>query len=434
MLYNLCMVYLSIILGSEHCRIVKGHLNNDGMVAMETVHTFENEPFRNTEGALVWDTERIYSEVVLGLQKSGKTDIVSVSGWGSDFVLTDESGEVLYPSISYRDWRLKEVEPPADDESLFMKMGFHPSERSMIYQLLLLKKEHPEVLEKAAYLLSVPDYITYRLTGVIKHEYTASSLSGLVDLRTHSWNHETIDSLGLPVHLFTELSDPGTAAGPVRSDVEGRIGCKPFVVLAPSAPESAAVVGSPVEDDGLYIISGDSIAAGCISSLPLITEEAFRLGFGNSGHINGTFLVGKQIGCPGLLKALAKPDCDLNSVKLRGNFKLPDNSDDIAADAKEAMGEDISGDELYLSLLVSIASEIKECVSGLEKLTERKFTSLSWTGPADEYLIKLLALSLNIPVILADEDAVAMGMTVSDTRYSGERVKRYGFVKRFRRL
>ena len=146
------------------------------------------------------------------------------------------------------------------------------------------------------------------------------------------------------------------------------------------------------------------------------------------------FLVGKQIGCPGLLKALAKPDCDLNSVKLRGNFKLPDNSDDIAADAKEAIGEDISGDELYLSLLVSIATEIKECVSGLEKLTGRKFTSLSWTGSADEYLIKLLALSLNIPVILADEDAVAMGMTVSDTRYSGERVKRYGFVKRFRRL
>ena len=96
------MVYLSITLGAGRCDIVKGHPGAGGRIATENVHTFENNPIWK-DGRFVWDIERIYGEIVLGLKKAGKADYLSIVFAGEDFVLLDENGDIKGNVLSFLD-------------------------------------------------------------------------------------------------------------------------------------------------------------------------------------------------------------------------------------------------------------------------------------------------------------------------------------------
>ena len=291
------MVYLSITLGAGRCDIVKGHPGAGGRIATENVHTFENNPIWK-DGRFVWDIERIYGEIVLGLKKAGKADYLSIVFAGEDFVLLDENGDIKGNVLSFLDKTTPKLEARPDEAYIFNRTGVRISERGMVYQLLSLKEKDPDVFEGVAYLLSLSDYLVYRLTGVIKHEYTWAAATGLVNPLTHDWDHEMIDGLALPVHLFTALSDAGTEVGTVSEDLSSRIGYAPVVLLSPSYAPAAEALAAPKEDECVFVLADDEMTAGVSDSVPFINDEAYTSGLSNEGSGNGTVRLVKKM--PGL--------------------------------------------------------------------------------------------------------------------------------------
>ena len=93
---------------------------------------------------------------------------------GVDYVLLDKDKKEITPNYAYRDSRTDGIKEEIDKiiprAELFGRTGIQPINFNTIYQLYCDKKSGK--LGKAEHFLMIPEYISYRLTGVMKNEYT----------------------------------------------------------------------------------------------------------------------------------------------------------------------------------------------------------------------------------------------------------------------
>ena len=231
--------YLAVDIGASSGRLILGHLENGKMV-LEEVHRFENGMVKK-DGELCWEFDRLFVEIKDGLKKCkelGKIPVsMGVDTWGVDYVLLDEAGQVLGNTVGYRDHRTEgmdeEVYKIIPQEKLYERTGIQKEIFNTIYQLMAVKKKHPEYLEKADTLLHVPDYFHYLLTGKKTCEYTEATTGQLVSPLTKDWDYELIDMLGYPRKMFQKLIMPGTPIGHLTKEVQEEVGFD-LEVVAPA--------------------------------------------------------------------------------------------------------------------------------------------------------------------------------------------------------
>ena len=203
--------YLAVDIGASSGRHILGHMENGKMV-LEEIYRFENGMVKK-DGELCWEFDRLFKEVVNGLKKCkeiGKIPVsMGVDTWGVDFVLLDKNDNVLGNTVGYRDHRTegmdKEVYKAISLKDLYARTGIQKADYNTIYQLMAVKKKHPEYLEQAETLLHVPDYFHFLLTGQKTCEYTEATTGQLVSPITKDWDYELIDMLGYPRKMFQKL-------------------------------------------------------------------------------------------------------------------------------------------------------------------------------------------------------------------------------------
>lgn len=429
------MVYLAVDIGASSGKLVKGHLTSDGRVEMETIHRFPNGPRKKDDGTLVWDLEGLYQGIVEGLRKAGKADYIAIDTWGVDFVLLDENGEMIGDPVSYRDGRTDRLDTWPDQSMLYERTGIQFQRFNTIYQLLSLKQEHPEYLEKSAYMLFIPDYLAYRLTGVMKHEYTFASTTNLLDPEKRTWDYGLIRDLGLPQHLFVELSDPGTEVGRLKPDLAERIGYEPMVILSPSHDSASAVVGAPVGDKSIYLSSGTWSILGCVEEHPHKGEEAKKANLSNEGGVDGTIRLLKNIMGTWMLQCLSKEtgagfdelESEARSAELPGiidasdsRFLAPESmSDEICS----ALGcTDLSRGEIASAVYNSLAIAYRDAIDEMERITGRTFDHIAIVGGGskDGYLNALTAMYTHRTVTAGPEEGTAIGNLLYQMISTGE--------------
>ena len=93
----------------------------------------------------------------------------------------------------------------------------------------------------------LPDYLNYRLTGVMRQEYTNATSTGLVNAFTHEWDRNILEALGYNCDLFGELSQPGTVVGGLKGEVRDVVGYNSTVVLPATHDTASAVLAAPIE-------------------------------------------------------------------------------------------------------------------------------------------------------------------------------------------
>ncbi len=444
------MVYLAVNLGAKRCTLVKGRLLPGGRVSTELVHSFRNTKTVKDDGMVVLDAERVFAEIVLGLKKSGKVDYISVDSDGYDFILLDDGGNAVSECGSYPG---DGSESKPDGENLFRKTGLKKAGDYLVYQLLKLKDLHPDILEKAAFLFSLSDYISYRLTGIMKHEYTFASVSGLLDPATRSWNHEMIDSLGLPVHLFTALSDPGSEVGTVSDEIASRIGCSPVVVLSHSYAPSSSAFATPEEERTLFLLAGDSFTLGYVDTSFKMDEEAMYSDISNEGDSDGSVRVTSSFSGLSLLRNLANESgvsleelrFSAKESRLRGTFSTSESAFSTLSSIEEGIGvSGLSVGEAAAVLYHSIALTVRSILSDLKRISGREFAEIFVVGDGsqDPYLLDLIAMYAKLPVSSGAAEPAALGNIINQMVASGEiqpsmhgnTVRKASFITRYRRI
>jgi len=285
--------FLAIDIGASSGRHILGWVEG-GKIKLEEVFRFENSQVRK-DGHDCWDIEKLVASVKAGIDAAiARNEIASIGidTWGVDFVLLDEQGALCSDAVAYRDARTegadKEIESSVMSfAELYGRTGIQKASYNTIYQLWALKKEHPEQLEKTAHYLSVPEYINYRLTGKIVHEYTHSSTTALLDAAKKDWDYDLIEKLGLPKKIFGKLEMPGMAVGEYR-------GVK---VMLPAMHDTAsAYLAVPARDDkAVYLSSGTWSLLGVEMEKPITTSASCAANFTNEGGAWGRYRYLKNI-------------------------------------------------------------------------------------------------------------------------------------------
>ena len=456
--------YLAIDIGASSGRHIIGWLE-DGKLKLEEVYRFENRQVHKN-GHDCWDTENLWVGILEGLKACKEKGMVpktlGIDTWGVDFVLLDEEDAVIGDAVAYRDSRTAGmdvlVEENIPPEQLYSRTGIQKASYNTVYQLMALRQEHPEQMEKADWLLMTPDYYNFLLTGVKKNEYTIASTSNLVNAESKQWDREVIGKLGFPQRIFHDLAMPGTEVGEFLPEIAAEVGFNAKVILPATHDTGSAFLAIPaLDDNAVYISSGTWSLLGVENENPVTTPESFIQNFTNEGgawgryrylrnimglwiiqsirrELNGTNYVQgrqnrsanvKQWSFPDLIAA-ARADVDFSSIVdvNRDCFLSPDSMiqtiQDECARTKQRVPQTVG--EIMQCVYRSLAVCYRDAIRGLEKITHRHYTSINIVGGGcqDSYLNQYTAKTTALTVYAGPVEGTAIGNLIVQMCYAGE--------------
>lgn len=430
--------YLAIDIGASSGRHILGCVEN-GKLRLQEIHRFENY-ITSQNGTLVWDIEHLVREVKKGIAKCrdiGKIPTtVAVDTWGVDYVLLDESGQEILPAVSYRDSRtngvIDEVESIISAEELYRKTGIQKQSFNTVYQLYADKLSGK--LNAAKHFLMMPAYLSYKLTGAIKNEYTNATTTGLVNAESKTWDKEILEKVGFPKHLFTELDTPCTAIGNFTKEMQDYAGFDSTVIFAPSHDTASAVAACPIDDNSVYISSGTWSLIGVESLKPIVNVDAQKANFANEGGVDYRFRFLKNYMGMWLFQNVRKNlnkqysyDEMMHMAQNSGDFKIIDtNAPDFLAPENmiDAIRAYLQEDSLPIDVLInsvyhSLAQSYKNAVEEIESLTGKSIDSIFIVGGGskDTYLNALTARYTGRKVVTGLTEATAVGNLLAQLMY-----------------
>ncbi|MDR1904426.1 MAG: rhamnulokinase [Treponema sp.] len=440
--------YLAIDIGASSGRHILGWLE-DGQLRTREVYRFDNNAGVKN-GHLCWDIDAIYAALIAGLKRCGETGMIpyslGIDTWGVDFVLIDSAGSRLGDAVCYRDSRTDgmdaEIEKIIPYEELYNLTGIAKQPFNTIYQLTALKKESPQLLEKAERLLMMPDYLHYLLSGIGSNEYTQASTGALVDARERNWNRHIINALGFPERLFRNLDTAGDGIGLLSKAVEAEAGFSCRITLPATHDTGSAFLAVPASEDSVYISSGTWSLLGIESMASIITREAREADFTNEGgfqyryrflkNIMGLWMVQsvrKELGKKQSFNELAQTAedtesfstvVDVNNQAFFAPQSMIEAVKEVAAETGQTPPETTG--ELMQCLYRSLAVSYRDAILNLERIAGKHFSSVNLVGGGskDDYLNRLTSRFTGLPVYAGPIEATVAGNLIVQMISSGE--------------
>jgi xylulokinase len=184
------------------------------------------------------DIWRAVTETVKGAMKSsGATPAgLSISNQRATVMPLDESGNVLYPAITWMDTRV----PPMSAE-----VNKKVSQRTSLIKILWLKETHPDIFRKTYKFATVDAFLYHRLAGVLGSDYSNAAYT-LLDVKKLRWSDNLPDVCGVPVEKMVDLYLSGSIIGeitPGASSESGLPSGTPVIVGAGDQQCSSLGVG-----------------------------------------------------------------------------------------------------------------------------------------------------------------------------------------------
>ena len=290
--------FLAVDLGATSGRVAIGKVDSNA-ISLDVVHRFLHEVIPTEDGSLLWDWEKIYSEVMAGLHKAAQIcDPISlaVDSWAVDYGFISPNNELLGDIHAYRDPRndkaYTEVVAALGRERIYSTTGIQFLPFNTLYQLYA-SRELSEY-QGAKTFLMLPDLFNFIFTGVQSTEVTNASSTQALNTSTRTWDTELIELAGVNPALFGPLHEPGTLIGTITG-FDGLNGIN--VVATASHDTAAAIAGVPFGDRTreAYISSGTWSLVGVETDAPVTTPAALAANVTNELGVEGTVRVLKNV-------------------------------------------------------------------------------------------------------------------------------------------
>lgn len=430
--------HLAIDIGASGGRAILGSLDG-GRLRLEEIYRFENY-IKKENGVLIWDIENLVSEVFNGIAKCSKLGkipaTVAVDTWGVDYVLLDSEGREILPAVCYRDSRTEEAAKEAagimTQKELYRRTGIQKQNFNTLYQLYCDKKSGK--LKNAAHFLMIPDYLAYKLTGVMKNEYTNATTTNMVNAQSRNWDREILGRFELPESIFLPLSMPGDFIGRFSKAARDAAGFDAEVICAPSHDTASAVCACPINGSSVYISSGTWSLIGTENTEPVLSDEALNANFTNEGGIGCRFRFLKNIMGMWLFQSIRRDmgkklsyDEMMNlaenspfTQKINPNspeFTAPENM--IEAVKKALNNSEIDAGGVLNCVYHSLAQSYADAVTEIENISGKKIDSVNIVGGGckDSYLNSLTKRYTGKKVFAGPVEATATGNIMSQLMY-----------------
>ncbi len=429
---------LAVDIGASGGRHILGMFDGEKIILKE-IYRFENNVF-NLEGDVVWDVGYLEKEIINGIKECKKANMIpqtlAIDTWGVDYVLLNESGDVLSPVISYRDLKSKEAEREVkkliSHELLYEKTGIQYQSFNSIYQLYRDKKSGK--LDNAHRFLMMGEYFSFKLTGVMKNEYTNATTTNLVNVKTKTWDNEILDILGIDKSIFGELYLPGTFIGHFTDDVKSEVGFDCDVIFCPSHDTASAVAACPISENSVYISSGTWSLMGTELTFPIVSKDAYEANFTNEGGVEYRYRFLKNIMGMWLLQSIRKSvdkkySFDQMMKKAMEStyegridpndpsFVSPEN---MLFEIRKALGkDDLPLEDVLKSIYLSLAYSYSDTVKEIESITGKSVDCINIVGGGsrDAFLNRLTKEKTGKKVVSGPTEATAIGNLIIQFMY-----------------
>jgi len=453
-------VHLAVDLGASSGRVMLARVGPGG-VDLHEVHRFGNEPVHLVQAGgpgLHWNVTGLYREVLTGLRAArahladGETVAgIGIDGWAVDYGLLDGQGALLGTPYSYRDERttrpgggVERVHAVVPRRELYPRNGLQFLPFTTLYQLAA---DGPDRLAGAAIMLLLPDLLGYWLTGRACAEVTNASTTGLLDVRTRSWDLDLAGRLGIPAHLLPPLVRPGDRIGTLLPHVAAATGlpeATPLIAVG-SHDTASAVVGVPATTDRFaYVSCGTWSLVGLELPGPVLTDASRDANFTNEGGVDGRIRylrniiglwvlseslrtwerAGSPVDLDALLAAAAEvpdggPVVDVDD----GAFLPPGDMPARIAAACRATGRPVPAGRpaLVRCILDSLAAAYARAVDDAARLTGHPVdvVHLVGGGSRNVLLCRLTARATGRTVVAGPVEATALGNALVQARATG---------------
>ena len=248
------MRVLALDVGSSSARA--GAYDERGRQAAEPAR----RSYTSSEGQL--DADELLRAAEAVLAEAGDADALGISCFWHSLLLLDEHERPLTPVLLWQDRRaMPQAEALAerlDAREVHARTGctFHPS--FWPAKLEWLRAEG--VLASARRAVSFADYLFLRLTGELRTSLSSASGTGLLNLRTRSWDAELLDELDVDEALLPPISDEpaGTTYPPFGDGACSNLGAgcvtpdRAALNIGTSGALRVVRQGDPEPKDGLF--------------------------------------------------------------------------------------------------------------------------------------------------------------------------------------
>lgn len=395
----------------------------------EEIHRFENVPVE-VDGTLYWNFDELLTHIRTGLAKAGRVDSLSVDTWGVDFGLLDRDGKLIGSPVHYRDRRTEGVAAKVVEtigaETLYRRTGNQFLDLNTLFQLFALKRDRPDLYEKTAQILFMPDLFHYMLGGCAVSEVTIASTSQTLNPETRRWDKATCDALGLDVRKFVPVIDSGSVVGEID-------GIK--IIAGAGHDTQCAVAAIPTDrSDVAFLSCGTWSVLGTELSEPILTKESLLSDFSNeigaNGKINylqniiGLWLIqesrrewrrqGRNYSYSDLEALAAEADpfrsfIDPGAPDFLPPGDMPGRIRDFCLRTNQALPE--TPGQVARCIYESLALRYRVALERMAKVTGKTFSALHLIGGGTQskILCRLTADCCELPVIAGPVEATALG-------------------------
>jgi rhamnulokinase len=435
---------VAIDLGAESCRVSLLRWPA-GKPQIDVIHRIPNGP-AHRGGSLHWPLDSILAGLDQGLRKCAALApqgiaSLAVDSWSVDYVRVAGNGSALGEPFCYRDERTVASKQAADAViaplTLYQRTGTLPLRINTVYQLLA---DPASGMDARAPWAMFPEYVLYWLCGRRVGEYTNASHTGLVSLKTGTWDAELFALLGLSLEAAPPIVPSGTILGPMRGPLAELEAFRRTQVVAAATHDTAAAIAGIAGDlsSAAYISSGTWSLVGATTAAPVTTQAALDSGYTNIGAAAGGLLFHSLINSMWVLKKCmdawaaegraweieelvgkaadsrsSGAFLDMDAEALMLDTDMPGR---INAELKRLGFDaiaDVAGNEPVFARVIfeSLALRYAAALANLEKMLGRKFDRVHMIGGAarNQLLIELTEQRTGLRVEIGECESATVG-------------------------
>ncbi|NLB81933.1 MAG: hypothetical protein GX800_10085 [Clostridiaceae bacterium] len=185
---------------------------------------------------------------------------ISLSTQGGTVVPVDNDGHSLRPAIVWNDQRsaaLKEtfMEEVGGDDVMYATTGWHLGNGLPALAIRWLRENEPDVFKQTKFFLTVPDYISMKLTGIPAIDLSNAGINQLSNIRCGIYDEKLLNFSGVHEKQLAKIVHSGEKIGQLTKMAAHELGLNTKTVLVSGAHDQYAVaIGAGATNAGDILI------------------------------------------------------------------------------------------------------------------------------------------------------------------------------------
>lgn len=256
------MSLIGLDIGTTGCKALL--FDNDGALlakaSREYPVDFPHPQWAEQDLENVWRLAQDAIREAIGAANVTDVAAIGLSVHGEAITPVDTSGRALRPTILGMDTRTG----PQNDwlrerfggEALFRRTGMPIHTINTLPKLLWIKKNEPEIWQKADKFLLVEDFIIRKMTGQAVVSQCLASRTQLFNLAQAQWDDEILRALELDAARLGRVQPSGTLVGVLSRELRAAFGlARPPAVVTGGHDQACGALGVGLTTPGLASVS-----------------------------------------------------------------------------------------------------------------------------------------------------------------------------------